>query len=264
MHDLVVVGAGIFGSYAVRFARARGLDVVLVDDGRPESASPAAAGLFKPEWVKKYGALGMEGMVAIERFRLPAFDVDFTRREDGKRETLRCLPPRSILVSPDRRDRVTGIFPAASGGLRVLTPAAALEAKTVYVATGVWVAELLTDIEVRRKTGTTFTFAQQAEPVIWTWAPYKQALAFERDPGRAHFSDGTAILAKNYRPEVYQAATLARAREAGLSHVSGSHTGHRPYAQAGLYSANCGRGCSWERAASAAGPCSVRRSPPGS
>src|SRR5438132_11422446 len=47
---LLVVGGGLFGSMAARFARSRGVDTLVFDPGLEGAASPAAAGLFKPEW----------------------------------------------------------------------------------------------------------------------------------------------------------------------------------------------------------------------
>jgi flavin-dependent dehydrogenase len=48
MRDVVIVGGGLFGSIAAAALRDAGMDVCLIDDGRPRSGSRAAGCLMKP------------------------------------------------------------------------------------------------------------------------------------------------------------------------------------------------------------------------
>ena len=55
MRDVIIVGGGLFGSIAAAALRGAGMDVMLIDDGRPRSGSRAAGCLMKPSWLSKMG-----------------------------------------------------------------------------------------------------------------------------------------------------------------------------------------------------------------
>ncbi len=54
-YDVVVIGAGIFGSLVTRALRVEGHRVLAIDDKRPEAGSAPAACLMKPSWFSSLG-----------------------------------------------------------------------------------------------------------------------------------------------------------------------------------------------------------------
>lgn len=239
-YDLIVVGSGLVGGAATRLAVARGLRVLCIDRKEAGAASPCAAGVWRASWLAKHERALEEAQEAFALLALAPSTLSFQRREKpGETLELSFLHPDNLRVTPDleadvisvERNAVMVSGPNRGEPLR-------LEAKEVYVAAGVWTGSLLPELQPTQKTGTVFWYSREtpgyAGPLAWTWAPYRQAFAFERNPDGAgiYFSDGTAILKKNYARE-NEEATRERARQCGLDLPLFSRTGHRPYMEEG-------------------------------
>jgi glycine/D-amino acid oxidase-like deaminating enzyme len=224
MPSLLVVGGGLFGSIAAAHARSQGIEALVFDAGLQGAASPAAAGLFKMGWMgKRYQD--------DYRTALPVLDRLYGIRhvclayDDGRSETLLCVPPTVILEPSPRREAVTTI------GEGWLEAGARRYEGWVYVAAGVWSGHLVPGLSVRGKAGSALVFPGERVGRIRPVAPGRQAIAFVRDAGTTHFSDGTAEL--DYKPE-HDHQTRQRAAEMGLTaEPIRRYWGYRPYAPGG-------------------------------
>jgi glycine/D-amino acid oxidase-like deaminating enzyme len=220
---LLVVGGGLFGSPAAAYARSKGIESFVFDPGLNGAASAAAAGLFTEAWA---------GRKLHEHYHhaLPLLDQLYGIRhvtlthDDGRKETLRFVPPTIIMESSPIRQRVTSVGDGwlEAGGLRY--------EGWVYLAAGVWCDQFVPDLGVYGKAGAAFAFRGEREGRIRTLAPGRQAIAFARDPDSTHFSDGTTE--RHYTPD-HDRQTLARAAEMGLTEPLQRFWGYRPYAPGG-------------------------------
>lgn len=226
MKTLLVVGGGLFGSQAAALARARGWQVLVFDAGLPGAASPAAAGLFKEAWAGRkmrphfHSALPLlDRLYGVRHIQL--------KGEEGRREAFLFVPPAAILEPNPIREMVTAAGDGwlEAGGNRY--------EGAVYIAAGIWSERFLPGLPVRGKAGSAFVFPGETEGQIKSIGPGRQAIAFVRDPGSTHFSDGTAEL--DYTPN-HDQQTLSRALELGLIHepLRRIH-GIRPYTPGGPF-----------------------------
>lgn len=224
MHQLLVVGGGLFGSQAAAYARSKGIEATVFDPNLPGAASPAAAGLFKEAWA---------GHKWREHFQraLPLLDELFGIRHvnlayaDGALEELLFVPPTAILDPAPVREAVSAVGDGwlEAGGRRY--------EGWVYVAAGVWSGQFAADVEVHGKAGSTFVFAGERAGSIRHIAHGRQAIAFVRDPGTTHFSDGAAE--RDHTPE-HDRQTLQRAADMGLTDAPLRRLwGRRPYTPGG-------------------------------
>src|SRR5205085_11213242 len=101
----------------------------------------------------------------------------------------------------------------------------------VYVAAGVWCEPFLPGRGVYGKAGSSFVFAGEREGRIRPVARGRQAIAFVRDPGTTHFSDGTAE--REYTAD-HERQSLAQAAALGLTDEPLRRLwGRRPYTPGG-------------------------------
>ncbi len=224
MHPLLIVGGGLFGSQAAAYARRHGIETTVFDPGLEGAASPVAAGLFKEAWA------GAKLREHCQR-ALPVLDqlyglrrVELTH-DDGSVETFHFVPPTLILELNPIRERVTAVGDGwlEAGGTR--------HEGWVYVAAGVWCEAFHAGLKVYGKAGASFVFAGERAGRIRSIAYGRQAIAFVRDAGTTHFSDGTAE--RKYAPQ-HDRATLERAADLGLTEPPIKRLwGRRPYTPGG-------------------------------
>ncbi len=223
MPVLLVVGGGLFGSQAAAHARACGIEAMVFDAGLDGAASPAAAGLFREAWAgTKLAEHYRRAIPLLER--LYGISPVTLTHDDGAAEAFLFVPPAAILERNPVRARVTAVGDGwlEAGGRRY--------EGWVYVAAGVWSGAFVPNLEVSGRAGTAFAFAGETQGRIRPLAPGRQAVAFVRDAGMTHFSDGTAERA--YTPE-HDRRTLERAGGLGLSGPVKRFWGRRPYTPGG-------------------------------
>jgi hypothetical protein len=223
MPVLLVVGGGLFGSQAAAHARDQGIEALVFDAGFAEAASPAAAGLFQQTWAgRKLAEHYQRALPLLER--LYGISQVTLARDDGSAEVFHFVPPRAILDPAPIRAAVTAVGDGwlEAGGRRY--------EGWVYVAAGVWCEALLPGLGVYGKAGAAFAFAGETPGRVRPLGPGRQAVAFVRDPGMTHFSDGTAE--REYTPD-HDRQTLARAAALGLTEPVQRFWGRRPYAPGG-------------------------------
>lgn len=190
MADVVVVGAGLFGSIITRALRAQGADVVVVADTRFGTGSKPAACLMKPGWFAGMGKTIYKPALACldELYGLRSLEFKV-----GLIKTLvHWVPPSEILLKPDVEQTVTEIA-SARKGWRVICSSQEIETKRVVVAAGIWSQSLVPGAVQKGMAGIAFLWpkAKIAEPFIRLWAPYRQVVVFNRGDG-VWASDGTA------------------------------------------------------------------------
>lgn len=224
MPTLLIVGGGLFGSLAATYARTKGFAATVFDPGLTGAASPAASGLFKEAWIgQKQRAHFEQGLPLLDR--LYGLRSVALTNEEGQIESFLCVPPTSILEIAPVRQSVTAI------GDGWLEAAGVRHEGFVYIAAGVWSDRFLPSLKIFGKAGTSFTFTGEQPGRIRNIAYGRQAIAFVRDAGATHFSDGTAEL--DYRDE-HDRQSLGRAAALGLSETPiARHWGRRPYTPGG-------------------------------
>lgn len=192
MRDVIIVGGGLFGSIAGAALRDAGMDVLIIDDGRPRSGSRAAGCLMKPSWLQKMGKDNVE-----RSFRL----LD---RLYGLRTVSLKAGPVSVnaeWINPDvvmGGDRLNASVGAVEPNFVHLENLTSLQAKTIIVACGAWTRQLIRGVPVVGKVGLSLRLFKEVEDNrISVWAPYKQLVRFSCD-GFHWAGDGTAILEKNW------------------------------------------------------------------
>lgn len=128
-HDVVIVGGGFWGTATAMRLADRGLDVVVIDDGRPDGASRAAAGIVQWAWYRRgtltaaryptwwTGAHLAQGRVLLERIGIRQTGEYFINACTPGRRTFR--PDMWLISSPQAllsqvtpvRDTVMRIVP---------------------------------------------------------------------------------------------------------------------------------------------------------
>jgi glycine/D-amino acid oxidase-like deaminating enzyme len=224
MRTLLIVGGGLFGSLAAAYARSKGLDATVFDPGLPGAASPAAAGLFREEWVRqKYRAQFQYALPVLEQLyglrQLSLMD------EQGATESFLWVPPTVILERTPLRQTVTAV------GDGWLEAEGVRHEGFVYVAAGVWCDQFMPSLKIVGKAGAAFFYAGERPGMIRQFAYGRQAIAFVRDIGATYFSDGTAEA--DYTDE-HERQTRDRAAALGLTAIPiGRLWGRRPYTPGG-------------------------------
>ena len=224
MRVLLVVGGGLFGSQAAAYARSKGIEARVFDPGLDGAASPAAAGLFKEEWVgKKWKDQFQPALRVLERlFGICSIHL---QQDDGTRERFLFVPPRLILDPASLRQRVTAV------GDGWLEAEGRRHEGWVYVAAGIWCNQFFPEAAVYGKAGTALLFSGEREGRIRPLGYGRQAIAFARDAGSTYFSDGTAE--REYTAD-HERETLARAAAFGLTESPCQRLhGRRPYVAGG-------------------------------
>lgn len=199
MRDVIIVGGGLFGSIAAAALRDAGMDVALIDDGRPRSGSRAAGCLMKPSWLTR---MGRDNVDASFRLLDRLYGLRTISLKAGPLSVnAEWINPDEVMSSP----RIVGhIAKVASfpGGNRVrFRDMEAMDARHVIVAAGVWTRDLIRGVPVVGKAGASVRLKNLPEDNrISVWAPYKQLVRFSHESFR-WAGDGTAILSKNWNLE---------------------------------------------------------------
>ena len=228
--DLLIVGGGLFGSLAAKYARKKGINALVFDSSRPHRASPAAACTFCKEWAGPFASYYDEGLAVLSEL-VEVSSIGFSISiggEEGKRNFLRARPS-DILETPQVAAPVDCVW---DGGLEA---GGKTYSGIVYVAAGIWTGSLLRDVKVEGRGGLALQYGGEISPRMKLWAPYRQAMAFPRDSGKTYFSDGTAHKEYDRRRHYYDEATIGRAEELfSLRDPTERLFGYRPYCEGGL------------------------------
>lgn len=229
--EVVVIGAGLFGSVIAHHLTSQGRQVVTIDAGLPMSGSAPAACLMKPGWASSMSAQEYHNALRLLGDITEVLELPF--RVGPITTNLHWVPPSHILVPPMYKARVTRLVPEAEKVWLQTDEGWDMLAKKVVVATGHWM-DLLPEIKVQPKGGWAFTWVGKLkERFIRPWAPYKQLVAFNRAPGEIWVGDGTALKPSSMEDRERGWKSRVRCAEAvGLDPAMGAViAGYRPYVE---------------------------------
>jgi glycine/D-amino acid oxidase-like deaminating enzyme len=207
--NVVVVGAGIFGSIAAHLAARAGARVTVVDAGMGLAASPASACLLKPSWLTSVPREGVETGYAVLREQFGLKSLKFSVNK--------LLPVSIDWVDPEAilyRDVLRGTVAKVGAGMVQLATGEKFTGK-VLVAAGVWSDRLVEMPPIKWLYGASLLFRGKIEPQMKVYAPYRQALAFNITPKLVWMGDGTALVEATWTkdPDAPIGRTQSRAAE---------------------------------------------------
>lgn len=235
--DVAVIGGGLFGRTIAAEMWAQGRECQVLDDARPWRGSAPAACLMRPSWFSKMErgeyVASMDRLdrlfgVKKVRFETPAGPAD-----------LDWVDP-AVVMRPDAcviPATVTDIWRGEGYWALSVNTGQPVHARSVVVATGVWVPELVrTPHNITALGGWAVTWAwpyerQQGPSRLEPWAPYKQLIGFQRGAWEWWAGDGTALLPGSLTPERRDASEnrlLAFGKRLGLAGVASITGGLRP------------------------------------
>lgn len=246
--DVLIIGAGLFGSIIGKHLAKQGRQVTIVDAGHPDAGSGPAACLMKPSWLTKMTKAeqaqslstldGLYGVHEIEAY------VGLAGL--GKRTTVFWVAPASIF-KPERciNLNVTSIRDGEGGPTFTYRESGPGEealimrrVNTIIVAAGIWCNKLLERMGrmvpgLQPQWGVAFTWPcnpmRESRATITPWAPYKQLIMLpNRRDGELWVSDGTAV---KFLKDHHIQSALVRCRDFAAA-GDGDHTqlvGARPY-----------------------------------
>lgn len=197
--EVIVVGAGIFGTTIARKLAKDGHDVLVLDSEKIYAGSTPAACLMKPSWLTKLSKTQQAESFATldELYGLHELNARVMVSGFVKQQPVFWVAPRAIL-KPGRYEKgdVLSIgqqdfYPLVRLADRVI------HCKTLILAAGVWTANLIDVPKLRGQAGVAFTWTtdsmEEGFPRVKPWAPYRQLVAMEIEPGKTWCGDGTAV-----------------------------------------------------------------------
>lgn len=231
--NIIIVGAGLFGSIAATLCSRAGHNVTVVDERRMYAASLASGCVLAPSWLSSLSKEDVATAMGVLGELYPIHDVDFGTALGAKFKAKR-VNVEDVLVEPDVRALATEV----GDGFVRYTNAEGKSVKlqgVVLVAAGIWCKELVPDMpDVTGLYGCSLTVrGQLQEPRISVYAPYRQAVGFNKDRKTIWFGDGSALIQKTWAAERLQRiqATKDRATKTmGITVTSGARVveGARP------------------------------------
>lgn len=232
--NVIIVGAGLFGSIAATLARKRGHTVTVIDNAEKYSASKASGCVLAPSWLNSLDSRQIEGAMDVLQSLYTVEEIKFPV---GLAATFKAkrVNPDKILVKPDIKAAVLLV----EDGKVKLEDGRILKG-IVLVAAGIWSQNLVAMPVIRGLYGASIRFkgAQLKTPHIKVYQPYRQAVAINLDSKTVWFGDGTALVAKTWLKEENDRlfATAARALEQLKGNLTNDLTrqmykGARPYVE---------------------------------
>jgi glycine/D-amino acid oxidase-like deaminating enzyme len=222
MSQVIIVGAGLFGSMAATLARRAGHQVTVIDCTKPLAASKCAAGLMKRTWMSGLDPAQVKGGYAVlhQLYGVAALAFSACPRP----VELEWVNPRAVLLKPDLQGEVTAVGDGA-----VWVGSKVLRGK-VLVAAGAYSERLVRMPKTRWLIGPSLHFAGKAEPQYHVYAPYRQAMAFNIGLKEIWAGDGCAVLHWDEGKRIAQ--LRQRAKEFfGLRGDREVRIGARPYVE---------------------------------
>jgi hypothetical protein len=209
--NVIIIGAGLFGSIAAARCRLLGHNVTVVADQRPAMASLASGCVIAPSWLSSLSAPDIATAMGVLSAMYKVHDITFTTNVLGRPFKAQRVDLKSVLVQPD----VIGKVISASAGVVKLEDGRTLRGKTL-VSTGYWAEELVSEMpKVRGLWGASVSFKTSGQtPKLNVYAPYRQAVMFQSEKNRAWMGDGSALVTKTWDKESIQrmSATVERGR----------------------------------------------------
>lgn len=200
--NVIIVGAGLFGSIAATMARQRGHQVTVIDNKEKYAASKASGCVLAPSWLTSIPRDEQEVAMNVLKGLYTVHDVPFGNLT-GKLFKAQAVHPDDILVKPDVEGTVhevaSGIVHLNMGG-----GATHLRAGVILVAAGIWSEKLISMPPIKGLYGCSLRLwgVRLEQPFIKVYAPYRQAVGYNLPRNKeAWFGDGTALVEKTWMKE---------------------------------------------------------------
>lgn len=210
--DVLIIGAGLFGTIIGDWLLRGGRSVAIVDAERQFAGSKPAACLMKPSWLNTMSRAEQAQSMGVLDKLYGVQDLS-ARVNFGKHVKVHWVPPAAILGGVNRyfKATVVAIGEDFDGPWYYLQEANGLtgekyRAKTIIVAAGIWSDQLVMVPNLSGSMGVAFTWkgisnysGDSSEvpglppPAIKVWAPYKQVVSLQRAPDELWCGDGTAV-----------------------------------------------------------------------
>lgn len=235
MSNVIVVGAGLFGATIARALQREGHHVTVYDDSRPMGGSAPSGCLMKPGWFAGLGkpvtvpALDMlEDLYGVQ-------DLQFRVWPGAVPCKVHWIPTGQILNLEDLRVVRKTVLNVGTGSILVRGDdlrEEVHEAERIVVAAGWWCKQLVAGLDkLVGKQGVSFRWREdEIKNIIKPWAPYKQSVIFEEEPGWAWGGDGSALKPENWDNERTAQCLNRVAKAHGQGIVVGTQAmGIRPF-----------------------------------
>lgn len=233
-YDLIVIGAGVFGSIMARNAVDKGLSVVVIDDRRPMNGSSPSGFLMKPSWMTFFNQKEINGLFDDLDKLYGVSPIKFKMWPLKKTVTAQHVNRSAVLEDPHvtyLEDTVTAINQGV-----VACKKGTYAARHIVVAAGIWSAQLIDVPGLYGKQGVSFLYPGEVEAFIKPWAPYKQVVAHASHlPNNFWIGDGTAIKTENWTQlrEDETHSRCARSVKRTIHHKVLKQRGIRPFVKGG-------------------------------
>jgi len=198
-HELIVVGAGLFGSIIATHARSRGHSVTVIGQFKQCEASPASGCVLSPNWLNTMSSEDIYNALGVLKEHYELIDLKFSTNIISKFKA-KHIDPKTILVKPDIAATVVSVEDnkvifSEDGVLHTLHG-------TVIVAAGIWSKELIPDMpDIKGLYGASLRFKGNISPSLHVYAPYKQSVGFNIAPDEIWFGDGSSLIQSTWTKE---------------------------------------------------------------
>jgi glycine/D-amino acid oxidase-like deaminating enzyme len=208
--DVLIIGAGLFGSIIGDALERSGREVTYIDALRPEAGSRPAACLMRPSWLSSMGKERYEPALKLLDSLYGIEDITFRTKPLNKAVTVHWIPPERIMRWGQAiKGTVTEIFEREH---EVVVKAHIeknfyyIKPRLLIVAAGIWTKRLYHLPELSGLAGAAFTWQGSTyENIINVWAPYKQLVVLNSwQDDTLWVGDGSAIKSQNWTSERQQ------------------------------------------------------------
>ena len=217
--DVLVIGAGLFGSIIGEALQMQGRVVSYIDAMHPRAGSRPAACLMRPSWLAGMGKENYKKALTKLDELYGIQDVEFYTDPLNKRVSVHWIPPHRILkydqaIKGVITNIVIGEDETCSVRARIDEKDYEIHPKLLIVAAGYWTKKLFVIPELKGLAGAAFAWCGLTlKNQINVWAPYKQIVTLNNwAKGYVWVGDGSAILSKNWGKDRLK-ASLKRCAE---------------------------------------------------
>jgi glycine/D-amino acid oxidase-like deaminating enzyme len=241
---VTIIGAGLVGSMISRYLNFKGIETIVIDNSQPLSASKCSAGIWKETWINKSIQPMVDESIPILWNLIGEFEIVEMENSKGEMEKLYYIDKDRILLKEDEITigKVVTIKNNEVTWLNAKGQEIQTKSDAVVVAAGVWTCGILgssgyhNNIDtVDSQWGNVFIFNKEhKKPSIKNWAPYRQAVLFNRSNNTHYFGDGCTVknpLNEDIRVKTAQERLIKHAQEMGCDFnlIRSNFEGLRPY-----------------------------------
>lgn len=234
--DVLVIGAGLFGSIIGEALQHQGRNVSYIDAMHPHAGSRPAACLMKPGWLAGMGKENYNASLNLLDDLFGIVDLEFVTKPLNKRVTVHWIPPHRILKYNEATKGTVKRIMLEDSAAYVLASINNQEyrinARLIIAACGYWSSKLFTMPNLAGQAGVAFSWhGLTPANTIKVWAPYKQVVTLNNwKKGEVWVGDGSAILPQNWTAERQESSLRRCADHINRSALEATtYYGIRPY-----------------------------------